>query len=39
MEFTKLNINDLLPANYNPRKNLNSNDKEYTAVGRQQWQK
>lgn len=34
MEFLKLKISDLLPASYNPRKDLNSNDKEYKKIKR-----
>ena len=34
MNFQKLNINDLQPADYNPRKDLQPDDKEYQKIMR-----
>lgn len=34
MEFKKLKISDLIPAEYNPRKELKSGDKEYEKIKR-----
>lgn len=34
MELKKMNINDLQPANYNPRVDLEEHDEEYQKIKR-----